>query len=48
MRSNKCREMFTACSSNPTTCTATEVANQTSNTVNDYNSIITSGYNVPG
>ena len=37
-----------ACSSDPTTCTATDVANQTTSTVNGYNSIISSGYNVPG
>ena len=37
-----------ACSSNPTTCTAGDVATATSNTTSGYSSIITSGYNVPG
>ena len=36
-----------ACS-DPTSCTATDVSNQTTTTVNGYNAIITAGYNVPG
>jgi len=37
-----------ACSSTPASCTASQVATQTTSTVSGYNSIISSGYDVPG